>query len=284
METALDRALSTTLPLLPQALREPVEAAVTSGGKRLRPILCMAAYEACQGPRGPDVADLAVSLEFIHAYSLMHDDLPCMDDAPLRRGRPTPHITYGERSATLGGAALIPVAHVLAWRSARGMGHSPEEARGMVACIARAAGGAGMVGGQGLDLLGEDRVLDQSDLDQLHGLKTGALLTASLELGALAARAPLARREALVTFGQAIGLAFQIADDVLDATADQDRLGKAPSDQDLSKSTYVSLLGVDASRARARSLVDQGIEELARTGVDTPPLVELARYVVDRDR
>ena len=141
-----------------------------------------------------------------------------------------------------------------------------------------------MVGGQGLDLLGEDQALTQEELDLLHGLKTGALLTASLELGALAARASQAQRDALVQFGRAIGLAFQIADDVLDATADEGRLGKAPSDQELSKSTYVSLLGVDPSRERARRLAAGGVEALRREGVDTPPLVWLAQYVVDRDR
>ncbi len=284
VEAALEAALDRLLPLLPPQVREAVRQGVLSGGKRLRPVLCMAAYRACGGSDREGVAHVAAALELIHAYSLMHDDLPCMDDAPLRRGRPTPHAVHGEAPTVLGGGALIPGAHLHLWRSASEMGLPPAACRELVAILAQAAGAGGMVGGQALDLLGEGRRLERDELDGLHRRKTGALLTAALSMGAVAARADSQVRKALEDYGRAIGLAFQIADDVLDATADAQALGKNPSDAELDKSTYVALLGVDEARGEARRLVRLALASLEGGGVESPALEALASYVVERER
>jgi geranylgeranyl pyrophosphate synthase len=228
--------------------------------------------------------DLAASLELIHAYSLMHDDLPCMDDAPIRRGAPTPHTIHGERATTVGGAALIPAAGLQAWQAGGALGLDGETRRELVEILARAAGAGGMVGGQGLDLLGEGKALPREDLDALHRGKTGALLAASLLMGGVAAGATRAERAALDLYGREIGLAFQIADDILDATADSETLGKLPSDHALMKSTYVGLLGVVGAQAEARSRAEHAVEVLRAEGIASPPLEALALYVVERDR
>jgi geranylgeranyl pyrophosphate synthase len=268
-----------------------VEQGVLAGGKRLRPILFVAAYRACFGVRraagfadAPALYALAASLEMIHAYSLMHDDLPCMDDAPIGRGSPTPHTIHGERATTIGGAALIPAAGLQVWQSGGALGLDPETCRELIEILARAAGAGGMVGGQGLDLLGEGKALQREELDALHRGKTGALLAASLIMGGVAAGATRAERAALELYGREIGLAFQIADDVLDATADAETLGKLPSDHTLDKSTYVLLLGVEGAQAEARGRVERGVTALREAGIASPPLEALARYVVERDR
>ncbi len=286
VEGALRRALSALLPLAPIQTRDAIRQGVTTGGKRLRPILCMAAYEALGGPPRHGIEELAVSVELIHAYSLMHDDLPCMDDAPLRRGSPTPHMVHGEPAVVVGGAALIPLAHLHLWRSSGAMGLSDEIRRELLRIMARAAGGEGMVGGQALDLLGEGQALGRNELDGLHRRKTGALLTASLELGAVAALPDLDHpaRAAMVAYGEAIGLAFQITDDVLDATADAAALGKEPSDSLLEKSTYVALLGAEGARNAALDLTGSAREALEAAHVQAPALEALAHYVVSRDR
>jgi geranylgeranyl pyrophosphate synthase len=289
VEAALERALDHLLPLLPDAVAEPVRHGVLTGGKRLRPILCVVAWRACGGGVGQDDAihDLAAALEMIHAYSLMHDDLPCMDDAPLRRGKATPHTLFGEAATARGGAALIPGAGMQLLRGARRLGVGPATSGELLRVLARAAGGGGMVGGQALDLEGEGRALARDELDGLHRRKTGALLEASLELGAVAAGAEPSQREALARYGRAIGLAFQIADDILDATATSDVLGKAPSDQELAKSTYVALLGVEGARAEATARVEEARDALRGAGLAPVPaavLEALARYVVERDR
>jgi geranylgeranyl pyrophosphate synthase len=271
------------LGALPGALQDPIRHTFEAGGKRLRPILCTAAFRACGG-EGDEIWELAVSLELIHAYSLMHDDLPCMDDAGLRRGRPTPHTVFGERATLLAAAALIPAAVLQAWRGARSLGLEPEVGEGLVDVLAHAAGARGMVGGQALDLLGEGQSLGPDDLDRLHRMKTGALLTGALRMGGLAARARPRAQEALEEYGTRIGLAFQIADDVLDATSDSATLGKAPSDQDLGKSTYVALLGVEGARKAARREVRDARRALDVGGLEAPALHALADFVVARER
>ena len=289
-EAALDGAVSWILPLLPEPCRGPAAHGVRAGGKRLRPILCRAAFLACGGDgearpvREEAVADLGAAVELVHAYSLMHDDLPCMDDAELRRGVPTPHVLFGEVAATLAGLFLIPAAALWTWEATGRAGLSFEERKDAVRIIARAAGMEGMVGGQALDLLAERRALAREALDGLHGMKTGALLTAPLLLGALAAGAGPEAREALEKYGRAIGLAFQITDDVLDATADAGTLGKVPSDHEMGKSTYVSLLGVGPARAVAEASVGEALDALSAAGLEAPPLEALARYVIARDR
>lgn len=284
VEKALARSLERLLPFLAPRIRSAARDGTTTGGKRLRPILCMAAYEVAGGTDRRGVEDLAVSLELIHAYSLMHDDLPCMDDAPLRRGQPTPHTIHGEAATVVAGAALIPAAHLQAWRAAQAMGLGERTARSLVDTLALASGAAGMVGGQGLDLMGEGAALSAPELDRLHRKKTGALLTASLRMGGLAAQASPTLLDALEDYGRGVGLAFQIADDVLDATSDAEALGKAPSDAALDKSTYVTLFGVDGARARAEELADRAQASLARAGLQAPALDALARHVVARAR
>jgi geranylgeranyl pyrophosphate synthase len=283
VEEALQQALLDLTPGLPQAFRDPVHHGVTSGGKRLRPILCVAAYRAAGG-EGDGIYPLAVSLELIHAYSLMHDDLPCMDDADLRRGEPTTHKIHGEHATAVAGALLIPLAALQAWKSARALGLPEETCRALLQELVQAAGAGGMVGGQVLDLMGEDRELAAAELDDLHSRKTGALLRAALRMGGIAAGAEAGRLEALDRYGAAIGLAFQIADDLLDATSSAQDLGKEPSDADLGKSTYVALFGIPEASRRARAQVDGAVRALRGGGIRAPELEALARYIVERKR
>ena len=257
---------------------------VTTGGKRLRPILCVTAYAACGGRRSDDAYDLACALEMIHAYSLMHDDLPCMDDAELRRGRPTTHIAHGEAVTTRAGAALIPLAAIHALRAARALGCNEERARLVASLLMQAAGAGGMVGGQWVDLLGEGQAFGLEELNALHQMKTGALLAASLEIGAVAAGATHDVRAGLLEYGRAIGLAFQIADDILDATASAEVLGKNPSDSELDKSTYVALFGLEEARRRAAAEVERALIALEASGVVSSELDALARFVVERGK
>ena len=283
IDKALHAAVAEAGGLLPVEFERAVAHGVLSEGKRLRPVLCVAAYCACGG-RSPKIPELAVSLELIHAYSLMHDDLPCMDDADLRRGRPTTHRVHGDETTARAGAALIPLAALRAWRGARAVGCSEVAARAIVEELCRAAGAGGMVGGQALDLRAEGSVLDGAELDRLHRLKTGALLTASLRIGALAAGAERAVLEALDSYGRAVGLAFQIADDVLDATATVADLGKNPSDADRDKTTYVGVHGLGEAADRAREEVARARAALHQAGVGDPALRALAQYVVERRR
>ncbi len=284
---AVDRALVGAVAgveaLLPEELHTAVRHGVLSEGKRLRPILCVAAYRACGGD-SPVIPELAAALELIHAYSLMHDDLPSMDDAELRRGRPTTHRAHGETTTARAGAVLIPLAALQAWRAALALGCEESAARAIVLELCQAAGAGGMVGGQALDLRAEGARLDALDLDRLHGLKTGALLTASLRIGGIAAGASAAVLDALDAYGRAVGLAFQIADDVLDATASAEDLGKHPSDEALEKTTYVAVHGLAAAADRAAEEVARARAALDRAGVEGRALHALARYVVERKR
>jgi len=283
IEEALNAAVSEASDLVPVELERAIDHGVLSEGKRLRPVLCVAAYSACGG-QSPRIPELAVSLELIHAYSLMHDDLPCMDDAELRRGRPTTNRVYGDEVTVRAGAALIPLAALRAWRGARAVGVSELTARAIVEELCRAAGAGGMVGGQVLDLRAEGSVLDGAALDHLHRLKTGALLTASLRIGALAAGASRAALEALDSYGRAVGLAFQIADDILDATATATSLGKNPSDADRDKTTYVGVHGLGGAVDCAQKEVARARAALHCADVGDPVLHALAQYVVERRR
>jgi geranylgeranyl pyrophosphate synthase len=284
VHASLERAAAWIGRRVAPDVAEAVRHGVLSEGKRLRPVLCVAAWRACGGRDGDAAYDLAASLELIHAYSLMHDDLPCMDDADLRRGRPTTHKVHGEDVTLRAGAALIPAAALQAWRAAEALGCPPDTVRAVVARLLESAGGSGMVGGQWVDLEGEGRALGAEALDGLHARKTGALLAASLLVGATAAGAPPPTLAALDRYGRAIGLAFQIADDVLDATQSAEALGKNPSDAALQKSTYVALYGPEEARRRARAKVDEALEALAGAGLRAPALEALALYVVERRR
>ena len=282
VEAALLRAIETLAAALPSEVAAAVRHGVTGDGKRLRPILCAGAYAACGGETSASVYDLSASLELIHGYSLMHDDLPCMDDADLRRGRPTTHREHGEAATMRAGAALIPMAALQALAACERLGCEPRVAKAVTAVLLQAAGAGGMVGGQWVDLEGEGVSLGHADLDDLHRRKTGALLAASLEMGALAAGAEEVVVDAFRAYGRAIGLAFQIVDDVLDATQSAETLGKNPSDVAHGKSTYVSLHGLDEARRRARAESDRAVAALSEAGIDAPMLAALARFVVER--
>ncbi|MES2179243.1 MAG: polyprenyl synthetase family protein [Gemmatimonadota bacterium] len=266
-------------------LRPPVGEAIRYGlmgeGKRMRGILFLSAYEAAAGTH--DAALLGASIEVVHAYSLVHDDLPCMDDDEFRRGRPTTHRVYGVAAATAAGLAMVPLAARCAADGARQLGLSETEVGIIVAELMRASGAGGMIGGQLLDLEGEGRALSLDELERIHRAKTGALITAAATLGGRAARASTERLDALALYGQAVGLAFQIADDVLDVTATTDQLGKtAGRDLDLQKGTYPSLLGIDGARHRAAALIDEGCRALDDVGLLTPDLAQIARFTVER--
>jgi geranylgeranyl pyrophosphate synthase len=261
-----------------------VRYSVLSPGKRLRPTLVLAACEAVGGG-APATAEIAAAVEVVHAYSLVHDDLPCMDDDALRRGRPTTHRAFDVPTATRAGLQMVALA---AWVLARGMdalGLSPARRRDLALELFRAAGAGGMIGGQWLDLEIEGKAVPISALEEVHRRKTGALIAASCVIGGLAAgdAVPPAYVEALRAYGQAIGLAFQIADDVLDATATSAQLGKtAGKDAARAKATFVTVLGVGPARAEAERLTAQAIARLRDAGLVSPTLVALAHYIVTR--
>ena len=278
---ALEALCDRCLPLIGGAVGDAIRYSITGEGKRLRAVLVLQAFEACGGTG--DVAPLAAAVEVVHAYSLVHDDLPCMDDDDLRRGRPTVHKAFGVPVATAAGMAMVPLAARAAWEATEALGLDADTSGAILRVLMRASGAGGMIGGQLLDLEGEGQRLSYDQLERIHRCKTGALIEASVELGARAARAPAPVLAALGRYGRCIGLAFQIADDVLDVTATSDELGKtAGKDLAYQKSTYPALLGVDRARARAAALVEEGCAALAEAGVLTPSLEASARYVVDR--
>jgi len=284
VDKALDQAITLIESELESDIGDAIRHGVMSDGKRLRPILCTTAYRECGGRAEKNVYDLSASLEIIHAYSLMHDDLPCMDDAELRRGQATTHSVFGEDVTIRAAAALIPAAARQALQSARKLECGASGAAAVVQELLEAAGAGGMVGGQWLDLLGEGQTLSPKELDELHRRKTGALLTASLVMGALAAAAEKETVSALASYGHSIGLAFQITDDVLDATQSVELLGKNPSDVDLDKSTYVGLYGLDQAKEHARERIADALGALESIDIDAPVLTVLARYVIERER
>lgn len=266
----------------------PVSAAVRysllGAGKRLRPSLVFACYDAVGGA-APAVAELGAAIEVVHAYSLVHDDLPCMDNDDLRRGRPTVHRAFDVATATRAGFHMVALAARVLAHGMDALGLDPGRRREIALELFRAAGAGGMIGGQALDLEAERRRLPLDRLAEVHQRKTGALIAASCVIGGLAAgrEAVPGHLAALRSYGQAVGLAFQIADDVLDATATSDQLGKtAGKDAALAKSTFVTLLGVGAARAEAERLVARAVDRLREAGLVSPTLVELAHYVVTR--
>lgn len=288
----------------PLSLQEAVEYSLLAGGKRLRPVLVLLACEVCGGDQ-QIALHAACALEAIHTYSLVHDDLPAMDNDDYRRGRLTSHRVFGEALAILAGDALLTLAFEL-------IAESPANAAVRADCLgilARAAGGAGMVGGQVLDLEAErgpfqkqstpeipfnSRLSPASshgtsrsrveELNQIHKMKTGALIAAALEMGAAVAQAEPLVRDRLRTYGLCTGLAFQITDDLLDVTGDATRLGKTPGrDVDLGKLTYPALLGVENSRTEAQNLVQQACDAVAVFGHRSSHLQQLAKFIVERD-
>ena len=264
----------------PAGLGVAMRYAVTGGGKRLRPLLVLAASQAAQGQAEAALRG-ACAVELIHAYSLVHDDMPCMDNDVLRRGKPTVHVQFGQAQALLAGDALQALAFELLTPEE---GVEPGLQARLCRLLARAAGSEGMAGGQAIDLANVGRQLDEEALRHMHRLKTGALLQASVEMGAACGRAAAPACAALARYGAAIGLAFQVVDDVLDVTADSATLGKtAGKDAASSKPTYVSLMGLDGARAHAQVLRADALEALAQSGLpDVRALAALADMVVQR--
>ncbi len=284
IEAALQRCVARLAACLPPGLAAAARHGVLGGGKRIRPLLLLTAYRELGGPRPQAVHELACAPELVHGYSLMHDDLPFMDDAPLRRGRPSCHAAHGVAATVAAGALLIPWAALCAWEGARKAGADDQRARRVAACLLDAAGAGGMIGGQALDLEAEGRTLDERRLEFLHDLKTGSLIAASLVAGAVAAGANAVQRHAVARYGRCVGLAFQVMDDVLDATSSAQVLGKRPSDARMAKSTYVGLLGVEGARQKAGLLAAEANRALDEARVAAPRLREAARFVVERRR
>ena len=274
--------------LLPQGSTEPTSIhqamrhSVFAGGKRLRPILCMEAARAVAGAAPEGVEDLGSALEMLHTYSLIHDDLPALDNDDLRRGKPTCHKVFGEAIAILAGDALQTYAYEVMSKL-----KCPAEARVRIVYeVARATGTVhGMIGGQVMDLEAERTTPGASTIKLIHESKTAALITASLVTGAIYAGASPEQEKALRTFGKCIGLAFQIIDDILDVTQSSEQLGKtAGKDQHSQKATYPALFGIDESLIQADSLIGKGEQALALFGEGGETLKQLASYLVERKK
>ena len=280
---AVEQALSDWVGVrAPEQLAQAMRYAVLDGGKRLRPLLVLAAAEAVQG-HAEAALRAACAAELIHAYSLVHDDMPCMDNDVLRRGKPTVHVQFGEATALLAGDALQALAFELL--TPEGDAVPPAMQADLCRLLACAAGAHGMAGGQAIDLASVGKPLAEPELRAMHRLKTGALLQGSVRMGAAcAADVPAAARKALDDYGAAIGLAFQVVDDILDVTADSAALGKtAGKDAAADKPTYVSLLGLAASQALADELRAQAHGALDASGLrDVSRLRALADLVVNR--
>ena len=265
----------------PAQLVRAMRYAVLDGGKRLRPLLVMAACEALGGQQ-PAALRAACAVELIHAYSLVHDDMPCMDNDVLRRGKPTVHVQFGEATALLAGDALQALAFELLTPDD---GSVPERVQALLCgLLARAAGSSGMAGGQAIDLASVGCALTEQQLRDMHELKTGALLLGSVMMGAACGQPSPQQHAALLAYGAAIGLAFQVVDDILDVTADSATLGKtAGKDALADKPTYVSVLGLQRSRNYAQELLSQAYAALAGAGLPQPEaLAALANMVVNR--
>ena len=276
-EAALDLRLDSA-QLLPQRLHEAMRYAAQGGGKRIRPLLVFAAGEL--GNANPKVLDAAAAaIEMIHAYSLVHDDLPCMDDDDLRRGRPTVHKAFDEATALLVGDAL----QTKAFEVLVDTQGTAEMRLSLIGELSKASGSLGMAGGQAIDLESVGQKIDLTALKQMHAMKTGALLSCAVRMGAIAAELDAAAILKLTQYSTALGLAFQVVDDVLDATADSQTLGKtAGKDAADDKPTYVTLMGLDYAQKEAKELQIQALDSLSGFGSSADALRALAKLVVER--
>ena len=268
----------------PARLLEAIEYSLTAGGKRLRPALVLECWKACGGEAKArserSALAAAGAIELIHTFSLVHDDLPAMDDDDLRRGRPTNHKVFGEAMAILAGDAMVTLAFEILATDAE-----PSAVASLVRELAWASGPEGMIGGQVLDIDGENVSLKLDELQRLHAMKTGALLTAACRLGAVAAGADETAVAAVTAYGKHLGLAFQIVDDLLDVTSTPEQLGKATrKDADRGKNTYPSLLGVEGSRREADHQLAAALSAIDVLGPSSRTLRTLAEFVVQRDR
>ncbi len=279
----VDAALNRFLPPAtrkPATIHKAMRYSLFAGGKRLRPILCLAAGEACGGTIEAALP-LACAVECIHTYSLIHDDLPAMDNDDFRRGRPTNHKVFGDGMAVLAGDGLLTIAFEI-------LGHaetwSRYDMRALVRELAHAAGSLKLIAGQVADLEGEGRRTTEAQLRFIHECKTGALLTTSIRLGGMSANAPAGELKALTRFGHALGLAFQVIDDILDVTQTSEKLGKsAGKDVAAKKATYPSILGLPGAKAEARRLTAEAHAALKVFGARGERLRELANHLLERD-
>ena len=284
LRNEINQALDHHLPgesSIAQPIADAMRHSVLGGGKRVRPMLVCATCSAF-GASIQSALPIACAVEFIHCYSLIHDDLPAMDDDEIRHGLPSAHIAYGEANAILAGDSL----HSLAFQTiAAAPDHAAEVKLRMIELLAQAAGWAGMAGGQCLDIAAEGKRLSLSELQVLHGAKTGALIRVAVQLGVLCAEDYSEEQYLLLSeFGDRIGLAFQVMDDVLDVTQSTECLGKpAGSDQALEKNTFPRLMGTDQATELAHTLVNEALAMLRRSRLQTASLETLARLVVDRD-
>lgn len=269
-------------PFQPEILRESMLYSLKAGGKRIRPILCIASYEACKGD-SEDIIPYAASLEFIHTYSLIHDDLPAMDNDDLRRGVPTNHKVFGEGMAILAGDALLTEAFYIVSNNYLSTIFSPESRLKVIRELSLAAGIHGMVGGQAEDLLSENKEPNIDTLRFIHNHKTGAMITVSVRIGGILAGCDENILSDLTRYGEKIGLAFQIIDDVLDVEGSTEEIGKPKgSDEKKKKLTYPKLYGLNKSKEIAEQLVDEAIKSLNRFDEKAEPLRAIARYLIER--
>jgi geranylgeranyl pyrophosphate synthase len=294
MRSAVDGALTDVLAAAlddaPPVLAEAIRYAVLAPGKRVRPLLFVAAYDAGGGLEmrrngdRPAVLRLACGVELVHAYSLVHDDLPCMDDDDLRRGRPTVHVRFGEREAILAGAALMPLAVEVVGEAAAELGVDDDTASRLTEILTSASGGAGMVGGQLLDLRAEGRAVEIDELQRIHEGKTARLFQAACLMGGVAAGANEDVVTRLGRYGRSLGLAFQVVDDILDVTGTAQSMGKVGGrDAELGKATYPDLVGLERARAHAADLVSSALGELEAVE-HSGGLAQIATMVVERER
>jgi len=282
IETVLAATLDQRAQTVPATLLEAMRYSLLAGGKRIRPALLLECFAACGGKERDAAMPAAASIECLHTYSLIHDDLPCMDDDDLRRGMPTCHKKFDEATAVLAADAL----QALSFELLTELATSPETRVELVRRLAIAAGAQGMVGGQQLDIEGDGQRIDDVLLvERIHLHKTGALLCYACEAGAILAAANAEQLDACSRYGKAVGLLFQVADDILDATADDAALGKtAGKDAAQNKATYVSVLGLQKARELADEMRDLAIEALAPLGKRAEHLRQLADYILERGR
>lgn len=285
---AVEEELLRSLPAawaIPQALRESMRYSLMAGGKRLRPVLVLAAAEAVNGSDLEAAMPVACAIEMIHTYSLIHDDLPAMDNDDFRRGKPTNHKVYGEALAILAGDALLTHAFFSVVQAARAKGADPGAVLAIVEELSVYAGARGMVGGQAADMLGEQGLTSREELEFIHTRKTGDLIVFSLKAGARIGGATDAQLQALEIYGYNVGLAFQIQDDILDLTGDETKLGKPlKSDEKQQKVTYPYFIGLEASQAKVRELTEEGKRAVEAAGFANPArLLQLADYLMKRD-
>lgn len=279
VDAAMDAYLPTTKER-PSTIHAAMRYAIFAGGKRLRPVLCLAAAEACGGVTA-DAIPPACALEMMHTYSLVHDDLPAMDDDDLRRGRPTCHKVYGEGMAVLCGDALLTESFAVLAQTNPTTRYG---VRDFIAELAETGGSRQLIGGQVMDLEGEGKEPNKRELVRIHEAKTAALLTTSLRLGAMTANATPAKLAAVTDFGRHLGLAFQVIDDILDVTQSTEKLGKtAGKDAVVEKATYPAVMGLTASRKEAARLTRVAMAALAPLGRKATRLTEIASYLLERD-